>query len=151
MATRFQVTVDCADPDRLARFWAAALHYQLQEPPDGFDTWADYWRSRGLPEEEVGDAIGYDAIVDPSGTGPRMWFQQVPEKKSVKNRLHLDLDVTNRRSGTLEVRRELIDTEAARLVALGATISRVAGPEIGIADYYAITLLDPEGNEFCIS
>ncbi|GAA4087324.1 VOC family protein [Nonomuraea soli] len=151
MATRFQITVDCADPDRLAHFWAAALHYELQEPPDGFDTWADYWRSRGLPEEEVGDGLGYDSIVDPSGAGPRLWFQQVPEKKEVKNRLHLDLDVTNRRSGTLEARRELIDAEAARLIALGATISRVAGPEIGITDYYAITLLDPEGNEFCIS
>ena len=91
MATRIQVTIDCADPNRLARFWAEALGYRLQEPPDGFDSWQAYWVSRGLPPEEVED--GYDAIVDPDGVGPRIWFQPVPEGKVVKNRLHLDLDV----------------------------------------------------------
>jgi catechol 2,3-dioxygenase-like lactoylglutathione lyase family enzyme len=85
MATRIQVTIDCADPDRLARFWAEALGYRLQEPPDGFDSWQAYWVSRGLPPEEVED--GYDAIVDPDGVGPRIWFQPVPEGKVVKNPL----------------------------------------------------------------
>src|SRR5918994_4351983 len=110
MATRIQVTIDCADPDRLARFWAEALGYRLQEPPDGFDSWQAYWVSRGLPPEEVED--GYDAIVDPDGVGPRIWFQQVPEGKVVKNRLHLDLDVGGGRGAPLAARRERVDAEA---------------------------------------
>ena len=88
MTTRIQVTFDCADPARLAGFWAEALGYRLEEPPDGFATWQQYWVSRGLPPEEIED--GYDAIVDPEGVRPRIWFQPVPEGKVVKNRLHLD-------------------------------------------------------------
>jgi hypothetical protein len=91
MATRMQVTIDCADPGRLARFWATALGYRLEEPPDGFARWQEYWVSRGLPPEEVED--GYDSIVDPDGVGPRVWFQPVPEAKVVKNRVHLDYGV----------------------------------------------------------
>src|SRR5215207_9882193 len=97
MATRMQVTIDCADPGRLARFWATALGYRLEEPPDGFASWQEYWVSRGLPPEEVED--GYDSIVDPDGVGPRVWFQPVPEAKVVKNRVHLDLDVGRGRTG----------------------------------------------------
>jgi hypothetical protein len=44
MPVRFQLVIDCADPDRLARFWAAALGYELEPPPAGFATWDDYWR-----------------------------------------------------------------------------------------------------------
>jgi Glyoxalase-like domain len=51
MAVRFQLVIDCAEPDRLARFWAAALGYQLEPPPAGFTTWDDYWREVGVPEE----------------------------------------------------------------------------------------------------
>src|SRR5918993_5542083 len=91
MATRMQVTIDCADPGRLARFWATALGYRLEEPPDGFASWQEDWVSRGLPPEEGED--GYDSIVDPDGMGPRVWFQPVPEAKVVKNRVHPDLDV----------------------------------------------------------
>lgn len=66
MATpSFQITVDCTDPDRMARFWALALSYSLQGPPDGFDTWSAYWVSVGVPEDEVDD--GFDAIVDLEG------------------------------------------------------------------------------------
>ncbi|HXP15115.1 MAG TPA: VOC family protein, partial [Actinomycetes bacterium] len=72
MATRIQVTIDCADPGRLARFWADALGYRLEEPPDGHASWQDYWVSRGLPPEEVED--GYHSIVDPDGVRPRIWF-----------------------------------------------------------------------------
>lgn len=71
--TSYQITVDCADPDRMARFWAEALGYQLEEPPAGSATWRDYWMSVGVPEDEVGD--GYDSIVDPVGGRPRIWFQ----------------------------------------------------------------------------
>jgi Glyoxalase-like domain len=146
MATRIQVTIDCADPDRVARFWAEALHYQPEEPPAGYDTWRAYWVSRGLPEEEVGD--GYDAIVDPDGVGPRIWFQPVPEPKVVKNRVHLDLAVSGGRQVPLPTRRQRVDAEADRLVAAGATRFRVLSKD-GI-DHYAVVLQDPEGNEFCL-
>lgn len=79
----FQITIDCADPDRMARFWALALGYRLQEPPAPHGTWREYWVSVGVPEDEAED--GYDSIVDPGGDGPRIWFQQVPEAKVVKN------------------------------------------------------------------
>ncbi|WP_240506684.1 VOC family protein [Thermoactinospora rubra] len=145
------MTIDCADPDRLARFWAEALHYRLEEPPEGFATWADYWRSKGVPEEEVGEGIGYDSVVDPGAVGPRIWFQQVPEPKVVKNRVHLDLDVTGGRRAPVAERRAVIDAEVERLVKLGATVVRVQGSDVGGSDYYAATMRDPEGNEFCVS
>ncbi|MDF5757219.1 VOC family protein [Spongiactinospora sp. TRM90649] len=147
MARGFQVTFDCSDPDRMARFWAEALHYRLEEPPDGFATWAAYWADRGL-DEEIPD--GYDAIVDPEGVGPSIWFQKVPEAKVVKNRLHLDVRLTEGRSVPVEIRRERIDAEADRLTGLGATLVSVV-PDGGMADYYAVTMRDPEGNEFCLS
>jgi catechol 2,3-dioxygenase-like lactoylglutathione lyase family enzyme len=147
MTTRIQVTFDCADPDRLARFWAEALGYRLEEPPDGFATWQDYWASRGLPPEEVED--GYDSIVDPEGVRPRIWFQPVPEGKVVKNRLHLDLGVSGGRRVPLETRRRRIDAEAERLVAAGATRLRVLSEE-GV-DHYGVVMADPEGNEFCLN
>jgi len=57
----FQLVIDCADPGPLARFWAAALGYQLEPPPAGFATWDDYWREVGVPEDELG--VGDDCIV----------------------------------------------------------------------------------------
>lgn len=149
MAVKIQVSFDCADPDKLARFWAEALRYRLEEPPQGFATWQDYWRARGLPEEELTGDGGYDSVIDPAGVGPRLWFQKVPEGKVLKNRLHLDLSVTSG-DRPVEVRRAQLDAEAERLVRLGATLSKVLVVE-GLPDYYAITLLDPEGNEFCIN
>jgi hypothetical protein len=77
MAVKFQLVIDCTDPDKLARFWAAALNYQLEPPPTGFATWDDYSRDFGLGEEDLG--IGEDSINDPDGQGPRIWFQRVPE------------------------------------------------------------------------
>jgi Glyoxalase-like domain len=85
MTVRFQIVVDCRDPEPLARFWAAALGYEFEPPPEGFPTWDDYRRDVGVGEEDLG--IGEDRIIDPDGTGPRIWFQVVPERKGVKNRL----------------------------------------------------------------
>lgn len=142
----FQITVDCADPDRMSRFWAAALHYDLQEPPEEFESWSAYWLSVGVPEDEVDD--GYDSIVDRSGLGPRIWFQRVPESKAGKNRLHFDLIVGGGRSEPLVERRARVDAEAARLTALGATDRlTMDSPEV---DHYARGMCDPEGNEFDI-
>ena len=52
MSVRYQLVIDCADPDRLARFWAAALGNELAPPPAGFTTWRDYYLHLGLPEED---------------------------------------------------------------------------------------------------
>jgi hypothetical protein len=147
MAVRYQLVIDCADPDRLARFWAAALNYEFEPPPDGFATWDDYWREVGVPEDELG--IGVDCIVDPAGGGPRIWFQVVPDIKTIKNRLHLDVHAGGGRSVPLATRRERVDAEAQRLCELGATIVAVNSQE-GL-DHYAVAIKDPEGNEFDIN
>jgi hypothetical protein len=147
MAVRFQLVIDCADPDRLAQFWMAALGYVPQPPPAGFATWDDYWRDVGLPEEDLG--IGVDRISDPDGHGPLIWFQVVPEGKTIKNRLHLDVTVSGGRTVPMATRRERIDAEARRLAELGAT---PAGPwPQDDIDHYAVAMKDPEGNEFDIN
>jgi hypothetical protein len=147
VAVSFQICIDCADPDRLARFWASALGYVLEPPPEGHASWDDYWREVGLPEEDLG--IGADSIVDPGGRGPRIWFPIVSEEKTIKNRLHLDIRASGGRGTPLESRKRLIDAEAARLAGLGATITRVLYQE-GI-DHYGVAMKDPEGNEFDIN
>lgn len=140
----YQITIDCADPDRMARFWAVALGYELQGPPEGHATWREYWLSVGVPEDEVED--GYDSLIDPEGGRPRIWFQQVPEAKSVKNRLHFDILVGGGRTVPIEERRKRVIAEAERLVSEGATERhRKDQPEY---DHYFIGLADPEGNEF---
>ena len=83
MTAKFQLVIDCADPEPLARFWVAALGYQFEPPPDGYDSWDECWRAVGVSEDELG--LGLDRIVDPAGRGPRIWFQVVPEKKTLKN------------------------------------------------------------------
>jgi hypothetical protein len=147
VAARFQLVIDCADPEPLARFWAAALGYVLQPPPDGFDSWDAYYRDLGLPEEELG--AGTDGIVDPDGRGPRIWFQVVPERKTIKNRLHIDIGVGGGREVPIETRRQRVDAEAARLVGLGAVLLRPLDEE-GL-DHYAVAMRDPEGNEFDVN
>lgn len=87
MARTVQITFDCADPGRLAAFWAEVLGYQVQEPPPGFATWDEALEAFGVPPERRNDA---SAVVDPDGTGPRIFFQRVPEAKVVKNRVHLE-------------------------------------------------------------
>src|SRR3954447_10156342 len=81
MPARFQLVVDCTDPERLARFWAAALGYVLEPPPDGFATWDDWRRDIGLPDSELG--MGADSIVDPRCAGPRIWFHATGDTKVV--------------------------------------------------------------------
>jgi len=142
LALSFQVTFDCADPDRLARFWAAALGYKIPGPPPGFATWEAFLESIGVPEDQ---RKSRSAVEDPDGNGPRLFFQQVPEPKTVKNRVHLDLRIGGGPQTPLAERRALIDAAVERLVALGAT---VVGP---VEEYgqYCVVLRDPEGNEFC--
>jgi hypothetical protein len=147
MAVTFQLAIDCGDPDRQARFWASALGYEFQPPPDGFATWDDYWRDVGVPEDELG--VGVDRIIDPDGHGPRIVFHIVPEGKTIKNRLHLDINASGGRSVPMGIRKQRVDAEAARLAGLGATLIRVLYEE-GL-DHYAVAMKDPEGNEFDIN
>jgi Glyoxalase-like domain len=138
---KIQVTFDCAEPERVARFWCEALGYVVPPPPEGFADWADYERS--LPPERQGSGF---VCQDPSGLGPRLYFQRVPEGKVVKNRVHLDVRVGTGLVG--EERLAALEAECARLVALGATRGRVL-----LADEYdesCIVMRDVEGNEFCL-
>ncbi|HET6748865.1 MAG TPA: VOC family protein [Actinomycetes bacterium] len=144
MATGVQVVFDCADPARLSRFWVEALGYKLEDPPEGYASWEDWLREQGIPEERWNDA---GAVVDPDGTGPRIYFQRVPEPKTVKNRVHLDLNATGGASAApVEERRRQVDAEAERLAGIGATRLR-AVEELGV---YWVVMQDPEGNEFCV-
>jgi Glyoxalase-like domain len=103
------VTFDCADALVVARFWAAALGTDMDE-----------------------DSTSDKAFVEAAGWGgPNMWFNRVPEPKTAKNRLHLDLRAP-----------DTIEAEVDRLVSLGATVVR--------ADDGLTVMADPEGNEFCV-
>jgi hypothetical protein len=147
MPVHFQLVIDCADPDRLARFWAAALGYEVAPPPAGFATWNDFYRELGVPEEDL--VAGADRISDPEGHGPSIWFHVVQDAKAVKNRLHLDIHASGGWTLPLETRRQRVDAEARRLADLGATITVVLHEEGH--DHYAVGMKDPEGNEFDIN
>jgi catechol 2,3-dioxygenase-like lactoylglutathione lyase family enzyme len=140
-----QITFDCGDPDALCRFWVETLDYRMQPPPPGFDTWDAFLDSVGVPEDRRNTA---SAALPPEGEhGPRLFFQQVPEGKSAKNRVHLDV----RAAPGLEKdeRMSALEAECERLVALGATrLSRVE-PGVDLSAGH-IVMQDPEGNEFCL-
>ncbi|WP_406503565.1 VOC family protein [Streptomyces sp. NBC_00212] len=138
---KFQVTFDCADPERVARFWCEVLGYVVPSPPDGFDTWGDY--NRSLPPENQGS---WFACMDPSGQGPRMYFQRVPEGKVAKNRVHLDVRVGTGLVG--EERLAVLEAECARLIALGAVCVQVLRADE--ENESCISMQDIEGNEFCL-
>ena len=141
MATDFQVVIDAADPHALADWWAEALGWQVERQDEAFirrmvDTGAaaesDTTTHRGALVWAVGAAI-----TSPDPHRPRVLFQRVPEAKTVKNRVHLDLRVGDERR----------EEEVARLLRLGATeLYRASqGP------FEWATLADPEGNEFCVA
>ncbi|MCX2967953.1 MULTISPECIES: VOC family protein [Streptomyces] len=136
---QFQVTFDCAEPERLALFWCEVLGYVVPPPPPGFATWGEV--DRALPPEERGARF---ACVDPTGAGPRLFFQRVPEGKVVKNRLHLDVRVGTGLVG--EERLAALEAECARLVPLGAVRVRLLHDD----NHSCIVMQDIEGNEFCL-
>jgi hypothetical protein len=141
MATSIQIVFDCANPDRVARFWAAALGYKLQDPPPGFATWEAFLEAQGIPPERWDSA---SAVVDPEGVRPRIFFQKVPEGKAVKNRVHLDLNVGGGHGTLIDERKRRIEAEIQRLVPLGARKGRIF-EENG---EYWVNMFDVEGNEF---
>ncbi|MGW4207336.1 VOC family protein [Lentzea sp. NPDC004789] len=138
---KFQVTFDCAEPERVARFWCEVLGYVVPPPPPGFASWDEFDRS--LPAEHQGSAF---ACVDPTGEGPRLFFQRVPEGKVVKNRVHLDVRVGTGLVGS--ERLAALQAERDRLVALGAKqvlLQRADG-----MNESCIWMEDVEGNDFCL-
>ena len=144
MSREVQVTFDCADPAALAEFWADVLGYQVQPPPDGFDSWPAALEAFGVPQEQWNSK---SAILPVDGTGPRVFFQQVPEGKTVKNRVHLDVRAAPGLAG--DERMEALEAECARLEALGASRAYRVEPDPPL-EFGFITMHDPEGNEFCL-
>jgi len=141
MAREIQVTFDAGDPAALARFWAEALGYRIQDPPSGFDSWDAALDAFGVPPERRNDA---SAIV---GDGPRVFFQKVPEGKTAKNRVHLDVRAAPGLSG--DERMAALEDECTRLVSLGATRLSRFEPAPPLQGGH-IVMADPEGNEFCL-
>ncbi|NAZ76994.1 hypothetical protein GTQ99_16420 [Kineococcus sp. T13] len=139
MSTTVQVAFDAADPHGLAAFWSLALGCERE---DHHDVVEHLVRSGLLPAEGVLEVEGRKAFRDVAACrsttgGPRLFFQRVPEPKTAKNRVHLDL----------QVGAEQREAEVERLVALGAAVlwtTTDRGP-------VTTTLRDPEGNEFCVS
>ena len=117
----------------LGDFWCRVLGYIGKPPPPGFDSWDEALDAMGIDRSDPDRAYG---IVDPDGLGPPVFFLKVPEAKTAKNRVHLDVNVGG----------EVMHDRAAELVTLGARIVT----EIDEPEGHWITMLDPEGNEFCI-
>ena len=138
MGRAIQIDIDCVDPERLAVFWAEVLDYRVVEPRN-HESWQAYSEAEA---KEPGER--WCAVFDPAGVGPRVLFHRVPEAKSVKNRLHLDVFVSPRDVDP-EHRWAAVDAEVDRLVAMGgSSINR--SPD----DEYFVVMSDPEGNEFCV-
>lgn len=141
MALAMQITFDAADPDALAAFWARVLGYIGEPPPEGWASWEDWAREMKIPEERWNDQ---SAIVDPQGAGARIYFQRVPEGKTAKNRVHLDVRAAPGLDA--DARRAKLREEAERLAAAGGTTLY----ELEERGQFWITMQDPEGNEFCL-
>ena len=152
MSHDVQITFDSSDPRALSSFWRDALGYVHPGPPgvplpdgaDPLDAWDDFLQRAGVPVDQWNSR---SAIEDPDGRGPRLFFQQVPEGKIAKNRVHLDVRAAPGLHG--EERMAALEAECERLVALGATrIGRhEPAPPMGAGH---IVMADPEGNEFCL-
>jgi predicted enzyme related to lactoylglutathione lyase len=127
MATHWTLGCDATDPHRVAAFWAAALGY-VAEP--GYD-----------------DPDGA-SIIDPDGAGPAIGFLRVPEGKTAKNRMHIDIRAGGRPPWDMVRRESLIRAKAAELAAAGGSVVREESYD-GHLDH--IVMLDPEGNEFCVA
>jgi hypothetical protein len=143
----FQLTIDSNDPARLAQFWQQALGYVTTPPTEPDTTWWAHYRGRADD-----DGTFDDRLFDPEGLRPPIWFQEVPEEKSGKNRLHLDLYPTGRDNDlTLQQRVELVDAKVAELETMHARVVRRSRDDDPGDPHYFVVMQDPEGNEFCVS
>ena len=139
-----QISFDAGDPPKLAEFWCQVLGYRMQPPPPGFATWDEALDAWNVPADQRDSR---SAAVPPEGeSGPRLFFQKVPEGKTAKNRVHLDVRAAPGLEG--DARNAALEAECDRLVALGATVAWRLEPTA--MDALCIVMQDPEGNEFCL-
>ncbi|WP_404285386.1 VOC family protein [Glutamicibacter arilaitensis] len=144
MAITWALTFDCNAPVEQANFWKVALDYVDAPPPPGFSSWGDWLIKCDVPEDEWNDGA---VICDPTGDGPQISMLRVPEGKTAKNRIHLDLKVGLGRDQPTHLRQQRIEEKAGQLMNLGA--SELERHFInGELDH--VVLADPEGNEFCV-
>jgi catechol 2,3-dioxygenase-like lactoylglutathione lyase family enzyme len=141
MAADIDLTLDCTDAPLVAAFWKTALGYVDEPPPAPFTTRAE-WAAQFEPPEDGDPEDDAAWLCDPDGAGPRLSILTVPEPKTVKNRLHIDIRVPGH-GGPAE-RWERIRAESERLVTAGGSILRVF-------DGHHVVMADPEGNEFCVA
>jgi catechol 2,3-dioxygenase-like lactoylglutathione lyase family enzyme len=134
------ITFDCADPRTLSYFWADVFGYPHKDWPPEMRA---ELLSKGLTEDDL-DSRG--VAEDPAGEGPRLFFQRVPEGKTAKNRMHIDVRANPERRATAE---QLV-AEKDRVVALGATVVVEFNTDWGPFEDHHFVMQDPEGNEFCI-
>jgi Glyoxalase-like domain len=138
------LTLDCADPAALARFWCLALGYVPASPPAGWSSWEAWFDRYDVPVEERDDGA---FVVDPAGVLPSLSFLRVPESKSVKNRVHVDVGASGGREVPQDDRLRRIEGVVSRLVEAGGVVLR--RDEIaGVLDH--VVMQDPEANEFCV-
>jgi catechol 2,3-dioxygenase-like lactoylglutathione lyase family enzyme len=140
VAARFDLTLDCADAQLLAAFWKTALGYVDEPPPAPFTTREEWLAQFDLPEGESADDGAW--LCDPDGVGPRLSILKVPEPKTAKNRLHIDVRVPGH--GSAGERWARVRAEAGRLVEAGGTVLEEFGE-------HHVLMADPEGNEFCVA
>ena len=140
MAARIDLTLDCDDAPLLAAFWKTALGYVDEPPPAPFTTRAE-WIAHHDPEDDGAEDDGA-WLCDPDGVGPRLSILKVPEPKTAKNRLHLDIRVPVR--GGPEQRWAAIRAEARRLADAGGRV-------LTVVEGHHVVMADPEGNEFCVA
>ncbi len=152
MSRHIQVTFDAHDPRALSTFWRDVLGYVHPGPPgvelpagaDPLAAWDEFLARIGVPPEQRNTR---SAIEDPDGQGPRLFFQQVPEDKVAKNRVHLDVRAAPGLQG--EERMAALEAECERLVARGAKRVERHEPAPPMSTGH-IVMTDPEGNEFCL-
>lgn len=139
MAAGIDLTLDCADAQLLAAFWKTALGYVDEPPPAPFTTRQEWFAQFDLPEDDSVDDGAW--LCDPDGVGPRLSILKVPEPKTAKNRLHIDVRVPGHGSGVERWAR--IKAEAGRLVTAGGSV-------LEEFEGHHVVMADPEGNEFCV-
>ena len=120
-STAWTITFDCADPAVLSAFWRQALGYVEGAPPAGFGTWEEWLASVGVPPQEWGDGA---YLEDPEGLRPAISFLKVPEPKTAKNRVHLDVQAGGGRGEPLQIRWARVLAAVRRLTEAGVTVIR---------------------------
>lgn len=138
-AVSWQVVIDARDPHALADFWAAALRAEVEDNSELIEGLLAAGHAQPSDTLEYHGRLSWRDLTAVRGAGPRILLQRVPEDKTVKNRVHLDLNVSSGEGG-----KERIRAEVDRLVGLGA----VEGREWREPGGHWIAMTDPEGNEF---